>query len=124
MPFFAAYWARVELYVPFTMGGNVWRSKRFEVQGIRAKLDKYHVFLSENPSTKKWELREAATGGFICAKETMKAALKTGKKLIRSTPDFDAQLKEAGDIMRFPIMPTDEAYKMLAKGKKEPAYSG
>lgn len=112
------FWARVETYEPFRMGGELRQSHRYKLKGVARVAAGHDVFVTKRRKKKKHLVYHIETGGFICVGTSEVMALQKARRLIKSTPDFKKQLKEAGPVMRLTIRDADETIRKLERAGK------
>lgn len=109
--------ACIRVYNAFVMGGNVWSAKRFPVTGYAVRFGEPErdgfVWLLDG----KQQLHDKKTGFFLCEGEDIPSAVRKATLLVRITPDFVKQAEELGDAENQPLIPYDEALRLLELNK-------
>lgn len=92
------FWALLQIYQPFVMGGGVNQEYRYEIEGEELKIGKLKFFVA-NRHGRYW-VHEVKTGGAVCSEKTRSLALGLVKQLVKEYPeDFKQQIKTIGDVM-------------------------
>jgi len=113
------FWARAEVYEPFTMGGPLRKHVRYKLKGFRVSLD--NSFEGYAVKSDSWNIYESFSGGFFGSGRSMVSAIKTANKNISITPDLADQVKKSGPVMELPERDTEEVLKMLKKNNTKKA---
>lgn len=107
-----------QYYEPFTMGGNVWQWRRFEVESEPVDLvDGFKGFAFYCELTKEWRVHELTTGGLLGEGPNQIEAVHTANTNIKETPDLREQMAGLGDTTQFPVVKAADALRRIAKKK-------
>ena len=118
------FWAIALQYQPFNFGGDLHRPVRFLLTGepktIEAGKGKktrvYEGYLTFFAGA--WRFYEKETGGLLGDSKIKAKCLVEALLNIESTPDLLDQMKTFKDVMRHPAIKTEEAERLLSKGRK------
>lgn len=113
------FYAAVQFYEPFTMGGNVWQWRKYAVDGSSVKVGEFNCFLFKSPGYQYYYVHECKTGVCIGEGKTKKAAVEKASENVDTTPDLKEQMKqfldENGAVESFIEVAAEEVFKRLNK---------
>ena len=114
------YWARVDIYNPFVMGGHVWQWYKYKITAdvIEHTIAGYDAFAFFDDHSGKWTVYETSTGGWLASHVELERALFRAKYDIDRTPDFQKQMHEMRSLDSLPEYDTEEALRRLAKTRE------
>lgn len=117
------FWVRAKFYEPFRLGGELWDKVRYPLEGTERNVLGYRVFTVEYEPKDElfvsyFKVYEVTTGFFICKAPKEKSALDKARRLIKITPDFDEQIKQAGPVEDVVEVTAEEALSRLKEKPK------
>ena len=113
-------WAICQYYEPFTMGGNVWQWRRFEIDAEDVELVKgFKGFVFYDDLTREYRVHEITTGGLLGEGKLRDEAVATANKNIEETPDLKNQMANLGDTSNFQVVEAADALRRIAKKRNQ-----
>lgn len=112
------FWALIQVYRFFVMGGETWQRHRYQVEGTAHKVNDVDVFVWQRARS-HYVVHERSTGGAMCSGKTAAAALATAKALLDETPDFMQQVRRLGDVNTASKITFEEALHWLKVAERK-----